>query len=32
MIEFKNIEIKFKNFVAIPNLSMEIKQGEFLHF
>lgn len=29
MIEFKNIEIKFKNFVAIPNLSMEIKQGEF---
>lgn len=29
MIEFKNIEIKFKNFVAIHNLSMEIKQGEF---
>lgn len=29
MIEFKNIEIKFKNFVAIPDLSMKINKGEF---
>lgn len=29
MIEFKNIEIKFGDFVAIPNLSMTINEGEF---
>ncbi len=29
MIEFKNIEIKFGDFVAIPNLSMMINEGEF---
>ncbi len=29
MIEFRNIEIKFGDFVAIPNLSMTINEGEF---
>lgn len=29
MIEFKNIEIKFKDFIAIPDLSMKINKGEF---
>lgn len=29
MIEFKNIEIKFGDFVAIPDLSMKINKGEF---
>ena len=29
MIEFRDIEIKFGNFTAIPNLSMKINEGEF---
>lgn len=32
MIEFKNIEIKYGNFVAIENLNLEIKKGEFFTF
>lgn len=32
MINFKNIEIKFGDFVAIENLSLEIKEGEFFTF
>ena len=29
MIDFKNIEIKFGDFVAIPDLSLTINEGEF---
>ncbi|RRD40223.1 ABC transporter ATP-binding protein [Leptotrichia sp. OH3620_COT-345] len=29
MIDFKNIEIKFGDFVAIPDLTMTINEGEF---
>lgn len=32
MINFENIEIKFGDFVAIENLSLEIKEGEFFTF
>ena len=29
MIDFKNIEIKFGDFIAIPDLTMSIYEGEF---
>lgn len=32
MIEFKNIEIKYGNFIAIKDLNLEIKEGEFFTF
>lgn len=32
MIEFKNIEIKYDNFIAIKDLNLEIKEGEFFTF
>ena len=32
MIEFRDIEIKFGNFTAIPNLNLKIRKGEFFTF
>jgi iron(III) transport system ATP-binding protein len=32
MIEFRDIEIKFGNFTAIPNLNLVIHEGEFFTF
>lgn len=32
MIEFRDIEIKFGDFTAIPNLNLVIRQGEFFTF
>lgn len=32
MIEFKNIEIKYGNFVAIKDLNLTVKDGEFFTF
>ncbi|MDM8311668.1 MULTISPECIES: ABC transporter ATP-binding protein [Clostridium] len=32
MIEFKNIEIKYGNFIAIKDLNLQIKEGEFFTF
>lgn len=32
MIKFSNIEIKFGDFVAIKDLSLEVKEGEFFTF
>ncbi|MBI5300709.1 MAG: ABC transporter ATP-binding protein [Chloroflexi bacterium] len=32
MIEFNNIEIKYGNFVAIPDLNLVIQRGEFFTF
>lgn len=32
MIEFKNVEIKYGNFVAIKDLNLEIKKGEYFTF
>ncbi|MDO4439430.1 MAG: ABC transporter ATP-binding protein [Eubacteriales bacterium] len=32
MIKFNNIEIKFGDFVAIKDLSLEVKEGEFFTF
>ena len=32
MIEFKNVEISYGDFVAISNLNLEIKEGEFFTF
>jgi len=32
MIEFRDIEIKFGNFTAIPNLNLMIRKGEFFTF
>ena len=32
MIEFRDIEIKFGNFTAIPNLNLLIRKGEFFTF
>lgn len=32
MIEFKNVEISYGNFVAISNLNLSIKEGEFFTF
>jgi iron(III) transport system ATP-binding protein len=32
MIEFRDIEIKFGDFTAIPNLNLEIRKGEFFTF
>lgn len=29
MIEFKNVEIKYQSFIAIPNLNLKINEGEF---
>lgn len=29
MIKFENVEIKYGNFVAIPNLNFEVNEGEF---
>jgi len=29
MITFKNIQIKYDDFVAVPNLNFEVKEGEF---
>ena len=30
MVKFENIEIKYGDFVAIENLNLDIKEGEFL--
>ena len=32
MIEFKNVEISYGDFVAISNLNLDIKEGEFFTF
>lgn len=32
MVKFENIEIKYGNFVAINNLNLEIREGEFFTF
>ena len=32
MIEFKNVEISYGDFVAISNLNLEINEGEFFSF
>ncbi|XMB72018.1 ABC transporter ATP-binding protein [Mycoplasmatota bacterium WC30] len=32
MISFKNIEIKYDDFVAMKNLNLEVKEGEFFSF
>lgn len=32
MINFKNIEIKYDDFVAMKNLNLEVKEGEFFSF
>lgn len=32
MVKFKNIEIKYGDFVAIENLNLDIKEGEFFTF
>ena len=32
MIEFKNIEIKYGDFVAIKDLNLTVGDGESLHF
>ncbi len=29
MIKFENVEIKYGDFVAVPNLNFEVKEGEF---
>lgn len=32
MVKFENIEIKYGDFVAIENLNLDIKEGEFFTF
>ena len=32
MIKFNNIEIKFGDFTAIKDLTLEVKKGEFFTF
>lgn len=32
MVKFENVEIKYGDFVAIENLSLDIKEGEFFTF
>lgn len=32
MVKFENIEIKYEDFVAIENLNLDIKEGEFFTF
>ena len=32
MVKFENIEIKYRDFVAIENLNLDIKEGEFFTF
>lgn len=32
MINFKNIEIKYDNFIAMKGLNLEVKEGEFFSF
>ena len=32
MIKYENIEIKYGDFVAIDNLNLDIREGEFLPF
>ena len=32
MVKFENVEIKYGNFVAMNNLNLDIKEGEFFTF
>ena len=32
MITFKDIQIKYNDFIAIDNLNLTINEGEFSHF
>ena len=32
MIKFDNIQIKYGDFIAIDNLNLDIKEGEFFTF
>lgn len=32
MIKYENIEIKYGDFVAIDNLNLDIREGEFFTF
>ena len=31
MVKFENVEIRYGDFVAINDLNLEIKEGEFFH-